>query len=793
MTWLGRDWRIGTDDFAVYAVCACSVRIGWLGVVVAILSLGVNRSFMSGVSSRCDVFLTAWAIAVTSVYASHYVIEALLWRASSYGSILGGVQMRQKTVPPLLTARLVLQMLEAGVIGWGLYLATAGDLDYCDQEVRTSVDALLNAQRVVAWAHASSWLLGVLSMLFVLGPKTTHASVAEDILSAIALGNLSTTGPVARPLPTAWSSWFASTFFCSLRDADGSDWQQIESQIARLLATVVPAELDLTFNDLLAALVLVSQQHAQQIESHSSLTNVQLTPSGQPERLNGRAVLGNRSGFVRMDEGGSFGAQHGASNADATPPMPLAAGAQPFDEPERIAELERWMWACMGVYGWPLYAYRLRGTCCWHAPCALASLCCLRCCSTRGSDGDGDGAVSSGVRTDAPGTAAALGDNVLGAGRSVHDAALLQTLREAHERHAPNGGEVAPSNGRASARRAPVEVRAAEWSNTLEHKPFCLLVDREHCEVIVAIRGTLSVADIATDAMAHPHPLPPSVEGAAADHGKAAAHGGVCKAAMALERTLVGSGVLGRLLLGEGSCKGFALIITGHSLGAGVAAVLALLIRDAWRAHQVDVRCVAFAPPGGMLSRGVAAASRAFTTSVFVENDVVPTLSLATTELLRDELLHALCFSRASKAAIAYDLFASTLCGCTRRRGRRVHVPPPPLCIEGDADADGHALAVDWQSAGDPPSEKARLLLASHRATRPDHQRPLWPPGRLIRLRRGTGRGTWRAEELPDAQQLRRIRLPLHRGVVDHMPDKVLKVLQLARAQASAGPMMRFV
>ena len=170
--------------------------------------------------------------------------------------------------------------------------------------------------------------------------------------------------------------------------------------------------------------------------------------------------------------------------------------------------------------------------------------------------------------------------------------ALLQTLREAHERRATNGGEAATSNGRASGRRAPVEVRAAEWSNTLEHKPFCLLVDREHCEVIVAIRGTLSVTDIATDAMAHPHPLPPGVEGAAADHGKAAAHGGVCKAAMALERTLVGSGVLGRLLLGDTpSCKGFALIITGHSLGAGVAAVLALLIRDTWRAHQVVIAC----------------------------------------------------------------------------------------------------------------------------------------------------------------------------------------------------------
>ena len=60
-----------------------------------------------------------------------------------------------------------------------------------------------------------------------------------------------------------------------------------------------------------------------------------------------------------------------------------------------------------------------------------------------------------------------------------------------------------------------------------------------------------------------------------------------------------------------------ASTVAGHSLGAGVAAVLALLLRRAWRdahpEHVARLRCFVLAPPGGLLSRGVAEASAAFT------------------------------------------------------------------------------------------------------------------------------------------------------------------------------------
>ncbi|KAG2455682.1 DGLB lipase, partial [Polypterus senegalus] len=66
--------------------------------------------------------------------------------------------------------------------------------------------------------------------------------------------------------------------------------------------------------------------------------------------------------------------------------------------------------------------------------------------------------------------------------------------------------------------------------------------------------------------------------------------------------------------------KEYSLIITGHSLGAGTAAVLSILLRTAFP----RLRCYAFSPPGGLLSKSLADYSKGFTISVVLGKDLVP-------------------------------------------------------------------------------------------------------------------------------------------------------------------------
>ena len=62
--------------------------------------------------------------------------------------------------------------------------------------------------------------------------------------------------------------------------------------------------------------------------------------------------------------------------------------------------------------------------------------------------------------------------------------------------------------------------------------------------------------------------------------------------------------------------QGWKLVLTGHSLGAGVAALLALKLRP--RFPTVPIKCWAFCPPGGLVTPGLSHAMEPFCTSVVI-------------------------------------------------------------------------------------------------------------------------------------------------------------------------------
>jgi pimeloyl-ACP methyl ester carboxylesterase len=88
----------------------------------------------------------------------------------------------------------------------------------------------------------------------------------------------------------------------------------------------------------------------------------------------------------------------------------------------------------------------------------------------------------------------------------------------------------------------------------------------------------------------------------------------------------------------------YAIVTTGHSLGAGVAVILALKLKNHFDNVSLgepapEIQSFAFSPPGGLLSRDACRLSRECVMSVVLDMDFIPRLSYHTFLHLKDELI----------------------------------------------------------------------------------------------------------------------------------------------------------
>ena len=204
------------------------------------------------------------------------------------------------------------------------------------------------------------------------------------------------------------------------------------------------------------------------------------------------------------------------------------------------------MWFALAAYGWPLYIYRRSGRCFLAAPRALCSLCAAALRGSRGGrgplgrSGGGEGGATRGVAV-RHATAVIEGNQCC---TQLDEAALLVSLADMHlgrgvdgggggglGRQSLGGGEAAGGEA-AGGEAAPHTVWRGVFRNEVHRTPYFVAAHAAARQLVVCVRGSLSLADAATDMMAEAAPLPRGIDGDAGGGGEPQyAHRGILLAA----------------------------------------------------------------------------------------------------------------------------------------------------------------------------------------------------------------------------------------------------------------------
>ncbi|KAM9059435.1 diacylglycerol lipase-beta isoform 1-T1 [Megaptera novaeangliae] len=342
------------------------------------------------------------------------------------------------------------------------------------------------------------------------------------------------------------------------------------------------------------------------------------------------------------------------------PDQVVSHSPESSQEADLDAELENchhYMQFAAAAYGWPLYIYRNPFT----GLCRIGG----DCCRSRTTDYDLVG-----------------GDQL-----TCHFGSILQTTGLQYR-----------------------DFIHVSFHDKVYELPFLVALDHRKESVVVAVRGTMSLQDILTDLSAESEPL--DLE---CDVQDCWAHKGISQAARYIYRRLINDGILSQAF---SIAPEYRLVIVGHSLGAGAAALLTIMLRNPYP----QVRCYAFSPPRGLLSKSLCEYSKTFIVSLVLGKDVIPRLSVTNLEDLKRRILRVIAHCNKPKYKILlrgcwYELFGG-------------HPEDLPTELDG-GDLTQPLLGERSLLAHGSP---AYSFSSDSPLESPSKYPPLYPPGRILHL-----------------------------------------------------------
>ncbi|NXF95914.1 DGLB lipase, partial [Eubucco bourcierii] len=300
------------------------------------------------------------------------------------------------------------------------------------------------------------------------------------------------------------------------------------------------------------------------------------------------------------------------------------------------------------------------------------------------------------------------------------------------------------------------------FHNKIYEIPFYVALDHKKEAIVVAVRGTLSFEDILTDLSADCEDL--TLEDVL-ENGFV--HKGITQAANYIYRKLINDGILNQAFT---IAPEYKLVIVGHSLGGGTASILAIMLRNSFP----TLRCYAFSPPGGLLSKSLADYTKHFIISVIVGKDLVARLSMPNMEDLKRRIVRIVANCNRPKYQILlrgcwYEVFGGDPDNFpTELDGRSQDALSQPLLAE-------ESLMVHRS-----PSYSA-LEDGSHLNSPPQYPR-LYLPGKIIHIvEESSSRRLCSSDIKYSARWSNETAfssiLISPKMITDHMPDVVLKAL----------------
>ena len=309
------------------------------------------------------------------------------------------------------------------------------------------------------------------------------------------------------------------------------------------------------------------------------------------------------------------------------------------------------------------------------------------------------------------------------------------------------------------------DIFFASFENAIYETPFFVALDHTRASVVISCRGTMSLEDAITDISATMEALP--LQGFSEEHY---AHKGFVISAKKILSKLEENEILSRAFALHPDYK---LVVVGHSLGAGCASVLAILLRQSYP----NLKCYAYAPPGCLVSKATYKYTQEFVISVVMGKDIVPRLSEQNGHELKSNLVRLLELETQPK----YYIFLRNILENLGLWCRKVNSYPEMRKRILRANENDSMLNSFWNNASGyspvPPSRSTKHMVLPGRIIYiiPSEQSPFF---------------FWRKKKYalkwtePDDFQVLLVGPAM---LADHMPDRMSKAMKQIKSSDMKG------